>query len=209
MGKIGEIKRLLILLLPGSRMPEAFRNWQQIIAAIESVIDILGGEQLQFLAAIAPALDIQPFSAYLQTQGWNFTSSSTASGLKAMTCTKEQARLTLTINAGDRCLHQADIAISMAGTATEQLVGLGKPVITMAGAGPQFTYAFAEAQTRLLGCSVILVDSPQQVGMAIASVINNPQRLQKIAANGKRRMGESGAAQRIARCLQTTLLGIH
>ena len=53
-----------------------------------------------------------------------------------------------------------------------------------------------------------LVDNPQQVGKAIASVIDNPQRLQEIAANGKRRMGESGAAKRIAQCLQTTLLGI-
>jgi len=39
----------------------------------------------------------------------------------------------------------------MAGTATEQFVGLGKPAIAIPGIGPQFTAAFAEAQSRHLG----------------------------------------------------------
>ncbi len=94
----------------------------------------------------------------------------------------------------------------MAGTATEEFVGLGKPAIIMPGEGPQFTYAFAEAQSRLLGCSIIMVDKANEVSQAISQVINNPQQLQQIAANGKRRMGESGAAQRIALSLCKTLL---
>ncbi|MEM9507432.1 MAG: hypothetical protein AAGA16_07045, partial [Cyanobacteria bacterium P01_E01_bin.35] len=93
-----------------------------------------------------------------------------------------------------------------AGTATEQFVGLGKPVITFPGSGPQFTYAFAEAQSRLLGCSIILVSSPDQVGKAIADVIGDEQLVQQISLNGKQRMGETGAASRIAECLQKTLL---
>ena len=36
-------------------------------------------------------------------------------------------------------------------------VGLGMPVFTIAGEGPQFSYAFAEAQQRLLGKSVSAV----------------------------------------------------
>ena len=36
---------------------------------------------------------------------------------------------------------------SMAGTATEQAIGLGKPVIQIEGKGPQFTKTFAEAKT--------------------------------------------------------------
>jgi len=39
----------------------------------------------------------------------------------------------------------------MAGTAAEQAIGLGKPVIPIEGKGPQFTKSFAEAQRRLLG----------------------------------------------------------
>ena len=55
----------------------------------------------------------------------------------------------------------------MAGTATEQFVGLGKPAIAIPGNGPQFTPAFAEAQSRLLGGSLILVKRPSQVGAAV------------------------------------------
>ena len=94
----------------------------------------------------------------------------------------------------------------MAGTATEQFVGLGKPAIIMPGDGPQCTFAFVEAQTRLLGCSVTLVSNPQEVGQAIASLVNDRQRLQEIAHNGEIRMGTPGAAKRIALKLQETLL---
>ena len=94
----------------------------------------------------------------------------------------------------------------MAGTATEQFVGLGKPAIIIPGEGPQFTEVFAEAQTRLLGCSVILVEQPQQVASIIQSLLQDAERLQAIAENGRRRMGASGAAARIANCLQKNLL---
>lgn len=206
LGKSPQIKpksteKLSILLLPGSRMPEALRNWQQIILAVENVINSFPEQQLEFLAAIAPALDLSAFSPSTLAQGWNSMPS-----IEGITFIKERASLTLNNNTYVEYLQRADLAIAMAGTATEQFVGLGKPVITMAGEGPQFTSAFAEAQTRLLGCSVILVDNPQQVGKAIAEVMNAPQQLQKIALNGKRRMGEPGAARRIALCLQKTLL---
>lgn len=52
------------------------------------------------------------------------------------------------------CLHACWGGLAMAGTATEQLVGLGKPVFAVPGQGPQFNFRFAEAQQRLLGPSV-------------------------------------------------------
>ena len=45
----------------------------------------------------------------------------------------------------------------MAGTATEQAVGLAKPIIQLPGRGPLFTTSFAEAQRRLLGKTVFCV----------------------------------------------------
>ena len=89
----------------------------------------------------------------------------------------------------------------MAGTATEQFVGLGKPAFIIPGEGPQFTPLFAEAQTRLLGSSVILVKKPSDVAAQIQTLFANPDRLHAIAKNGVRRMGEAGAAKRIAECL--------
>ncbi len=67
--------------------------------------------------------------------------------------------------------------------------------------GPQFTYAFAEAQSRHLGSSLILLSHPNQTGEAVQSLLADSKRLAQIANNGYQRMGKPGAARRIAECL--------
>jgi len=86
------------------------------------------------------------------------------------------------------CLHADKIWRQ---DATEQFVGLGKPAIAIPGIGPQFTAAFAEAQSRHLGPSLILVEQPTQVATVVQSLLRDPERLQLIAENGVRRMGEA------------------
>ena len=93
----------------------------------------------------------------------------------------------------------------MAGTATEQFISLGKPAFIIPGKGPQFTPAFAEAQTRLLGESIVLVPQAQDVGLEIDRLLQQPDRLQSIAKNGLLRMGTPGAAKRIADCLMDVM----
>jgi uncharacterized protein (TIGR03492 family) len=206
---------LTILLLPGSRMPEAERNWQTILTAVAGVVSRFYVENfssrlpikthLMFLGAIAPALKIDPFSESLIDKSWHPQSSESIeipiADPDALIFTQNNATLVLSQNAYWDCLLGADLAIAMAGTATEQFVGLGKPVITIPGKGPQFTYAFAEAQSRLLGCSVVLVKEPQQVANTVQSLLQDPDRWQQCDENGRRRMGTSGAAARIAQCL--------
>jgi len=194
-------ERLNILLLPGSRMPEAIHNWQQILLGVWWVIKALP-KQLSFEAAIAPGLDLKPFIVHAVTQGWNVISRQP----ETIVLAENDRTLTLTQEHNRQFYHQTDVAIAMAGTATEQFVGLGKPVVIFPGIGPQFTPAFAEAQSRLLGCSILMVENPTQTGTAIAQVIEDEELLEQIRNNGKRRMGEAGAAQRIAECLQETLL---
>ncbi|MGK7951226.1 MAG: lipid-A-disaccharide synthase-related protein [Xenococcaceae cyanobacterium] len=199
-----------ILLLPGSRIPEAEHNWQQIITAILGVMTSFSNRPLLFLAAIAPGLELDRFTKYLEEE-WQQTSSVNKylQDDRAIVYNKENATLVLSQNAYFECLTLADIAIAMAGTATEQFVGLGKPVITMPGKGPQFTYAFAEAQTRLLGSSIVLVETPDRVGNTIKTILNDEERMQRIAVNGKQRMGEAGAALRIAQKLKQILSKIE
>jgi len=85
----------------------------------------------------------------------------------------------------------------MAGTATEQAVGLGRPVISLPGPGPQFTRRFAQLQEQLLGESVLLCDTPQRAAQTAQTILKTPERLARIRANGLRRMGKPGAAQEI------------
>ena len=192
---------LTIALIPGSRPPEAYANWHQIIQAVARLLDTFSSRPLLFLGAIAPSLDLDTLCEPLQSQGWQVADNSTSHSVNdptALVFRQRKAILILTQQAFNDCVYLADLAIAMAGTATEQFVGLGKPAITLPGQGPQFTPAFAEAQTRLLGPSVTLVNQPAQVPKAIESLLSNPDRLQIIADNGHRRMGTPGAAVRIA-----------
>lgn len=193
---------LIILLLPGSREPEAYSNWTHILRALPSILEAVPRQSVQFLAALAPGLDAEVFAAAVRAQGWP-PRSSVLAGEPGLSFGYGDVTLTLIAQGFNDALHGADLGIALAGTATEQLVGLGKPVITFPGAGPQFTARFAEAQQRLLGPSVRLIDRPEQAGRALAELLRDPDLLQAIAQNGRRRMGTTGAAGRIAQVIET------
>lgn len=198
---------LTITLIPGSRPPEAYANWRRILEAVANLMAGFSQRQLIFLGAIAPGLDLESLCRTLADQGWQ-QSPPEASGISAAPALKfvqRKGMLILSQQAFNDFLHRGDFAIATAGTATEQFVGLGKPALILPGKGPQFTPAFAEAQTRLLGPSVTLLQSSEQATKVLQALLNDPDRLQLIAENGRRRMGAPGAAQRIAQALVAQL----
>ena len=207
--KLGYGEKMVILLLPGSRAPEAEENWRKIMTAVSEIQDSFADFSLHFLAAIAPSLSLANFQEFLFHNRWQTIPTPdqliSTQDPDALSFTHQNSTLTLTCNAYAHCLISADVAIAMAGTATEQFVGLGKPAFTIAGNGPQFTPAFAEAQTRLLGNSIIFVEQPLEIASQLKSLINNQEQLRLIAQNGKNRMGTAGAAKRIAQHLGSTL----
>lgn len=188
---------LNILLLPGSRQPEAYKNWSRILATLPGLIESFPNRTLVLLGAIAPSLSQQKLTAPLSTD-WTAIDGAQA------TYQNQNATLLLS-NAYNDCLHRAEIAIATAGTATEQFVGLGKPAITLPGEGPQFTKAFATVQAKMLGPSIQIVEDINQVGNAIALLIQDLERLQLIYQNGRHRMGEPGAGKRIAAKIIATM----
>ncbi len=197
---------LTILLLPGSRSPEAERNWQLILQAVDCVINDFCEKNICFLAAIAPSLSLEPFQSVLVAQKWQPINLDLAEipidDPAAIAFQQGKTKLFLSQNAYEKCLHQSGAAIAMAGTATEQFVGLGKPVFSLAGNGPQFTPTFAQRQTYLLGKSVILVSFTNEVAQELKSYLNSPEKRQEIAENGQKRLGKPGSAARIVQCLQ-------
>jgi uncharacterized protein (TIGR03492 family) len=199
-------KPLTILLLPGSRSPETERNWQLILQAINEILQQFTNQDICFLAAIAPSLDLEPLQSALFTHQWQEININLAdipiNDSQVIGFEKSNARLFLSQQAYGDCLHLSDMAIAMAGTATEQFVGLGKPVFSLPGEGPQFTPKFAKRQTYLLGQSVILSKNLEEMGRELNSVLNSPEKRQAIAENGKKRLGKPGAANRIANCLR-------
>ncbi|MDB9309645.1 lipid-A-disaccharide synthase-related protein [Aphanizomenon sp. CS-733/32] len=211
------IRPLIVTLLPGSRAPEAYNNWEVIMIAVSALMASLrrpdslfgAGGTMIFLGAIAPGLDCSILSQSLHIQGWRRCDQSPLpiSDPDSLTFQQKNSYFILTQQAYNHCLYLGDVAIAMAGTATEQFIGLGKPAIAIPGHGPQYNPGFAEAQSRLLGISLTLVNQPSQVLPAIQSLLKNPDILHAIAENGIQRMGRAGAAQRIAECLQERLMG--
>ena len=199
-------KPLTILLLPGSRSPEAESNWQLILQAVNQILQEFTNQEIYFLAAIAPSLALDSFKALLIKQQWQTISLNLTDipihDPQVISFEKNNAKLFLSQYAYGDCLHFSDMAIAMAGTATEQFVGLGKPVFSLPGEGPQFTSNFAKRQTYLLGESVIFINNLTEIGKALNSVLNSPEKRQAIAENGKKRLGKPGAAARIANCLR-------
>lgn len=212
--EVKEMQRsLVVTLLPGSRIPEAYENWQQIVQATSGFFNTFEERSILFLGAIAPSLSLDPLRQILEGQGWRQQSAESSNlnlqlnDENALTFTQKHATLILTQNDYNLCLLKGDCCIAMAGTATEQFVGLGKPAIAIPGKGPQYTPAFAEAQTRLLGPSLILVKQPEKVASVVQQLLRDPDWLQLIAENGHQRMGQPGAARRIADCLMERLEG--
>ncbi|MCC5899149.1 MAG: hypothetical protein JJU32_14710 [Phormidium sp. BM_Day4_Bin.17] len=204
-------RALTILLLPGSRVPEAHRNWEQLLRAVDGVQQSQPNRPLTVLGAIAPGLDLDPFVRALDTYGWQSTTKR-VSGVnddQAQRFSLNQGLLAISQNAFADCLRQADLAIALAGTATEQFVGLGKPAIAFPGEGPQYTAAFAEAQGRLLGQSLIRVAGPEQVAGIVQRLLQDPDWHQLIAENGRRRLGLPGAGERIAKDVLQLLFGVE
>ena len=104
----------------------------------------------------------------------------------------------------DKLLLKSSCCISMAGTAAEQAIGLGKPVIQIEGKGPQFTKSFAEAQRRLLGkyvfCASNYKDKNDQINQTIKLIIKviyliklNKKFMISCNKNAKKRLGENKA----------------
>jgi uncharacterized protein (TIGR03492 family) len=181
------------LILPGSRTPEAYANFQLLLSAFSQLEPALVG-----LAALTGSLDTPELVDTLSD--WHYQR--LAPDLARLQ--RGERRVYLVWGAFADCLNRADLVLAMTGTATEQAVGLGKPVISLVGGGPQFTYRFAEAQTRLLGPSVTLLPNPEAIAPVARKLLTDLPLRAELAANGLARMGTPGAAQRIAQHLMAT-----
>jgi uncharacterized protein (TIGR03492 family) len=186
----------MIALLPGSRLPEAIHNLQLQLQACEA---IALKRPMQYRAALVPSVTEEDLRALAKKMGWDYH------GSGKLVNPIQNFRVICYWDAFADILQQCDLAIGMAGTAVEQAVGLGKPVVQIPGAGPQFTYAFAEAQMRLLGSSVKTIGkSPnddslfENVAKNIDKILDDSDYLETCLQNGKQRVGDAGGSVGIA-----------
>ncbi|MEG5052482.1 MULTISPECIES: lipid-A-disaccharide synthase-related protein [unclassified Microcoleus] len=193
-----------IALLPGSRLPEATDN---LVLLLELVKEIASNSTVpvQFRAALVPALmpQLEDIAARC---GWQMRSGKLIfPAIKRSFCEDKIVEVMCWADAFADILQQSSLVIGMTGTAVEQAVGLGKPVIAVPGNGPAFTYRFAEAQNRLLGDSVQVIgtqpansDIIKEAALAVDRTLQDDKYLASCIQNGLERMGRSGSSIKIA-----------
>ncbi|MCT0206728.1 sugar synthetase, partial [Synechococcus sp. CS-1332] len=100
----------------------------------------------------------------------------------------------------------AELGLATAGTATEQLVGLGVPALSLPGPGPQFKAGFARRQSRLLGGAVLPCQDSGQLQRRLIALLNNDGERARLGRIGRRRMGPAGGSARLAALILERLM---
>ncbi|MEO1003988.1 MAG: lipid-A-disaccharide synthase-related protein [Cyanobacteria bacterium J06638_7] len=208
-----------LLLLPGSRLPEAEHNLALLLLLLPRLASRLQRPQ-HLLTSAALVQDLRPQVALQLAAplGWHRLPVSGATGglVLGHAC---GLVLELAWSGFARQLAAADLLLAMAGTATEQAVGLGKPVLQLVGRGPQFTAGFAEAQRRLLGPAVVCASeepgSPAcleataelaaELLRRLADPVLGPALRDQLSRAAVQRIGAAGGSERLATAIMDLL----
>ena len=208
--------RRRLALLPGSRRPELEHNLLLLLRVIQHLpAPLFSTGELAVDLALIRALSDQSLGALVATLGWELHPASPSSA-EAKRLVKGPRQVLVHRGAFPSVVQNANLVLAMAGTATEQAVGLAKPVLQMAGAGPQFTASFAEAQRRLLGPTVFCADGDSGEDATVLATVQlaldllersvHDQQLQQLCRQqAEERLGRTGGAESMATAITDLL----
>ena len=185
-------------ILPGSRRPELEENLLLVLRLIEIMPTSL---EIRIEIALVQALNDASLKKLIMNTDWRLEDGDLIN--------QNSHTIKIRRNAFNSVLQHSDLLIGMAGTAIEQAVGVGKPVVQLPGRGPQFTPNFAEAQRRLLGPNVFCAEGTPGSIKCIKSTANmirillrrirvDPQFQQQCYSQAAKRLGSSGGTNNIA-----------
>jgi len=172
-----EKEDITIGILPGSRQ-ESYENLKLIANIIKEIQRKKLKEKVVFLIAISKSLDIDRVKIILE----------------------KYPNIIISEKFGD-IIKNSQVILGLAGTANEQAIGLGKPVVAFPALGPQTSHYRFRLQKRLLGNSIELLDeyNPQKIANTLLALIVDKHKQKKVQQIGKERMGPPGAASKIAK----------
>lgn len=105
-------------------------------------------------------------------------------------------------------LRMSDIVVGMAGTANEQAIGLGIPLVTAPTSGVQGE-RYVKMKMEFFGEAAVAVPrDPDAIARAVAGILADPEKRARMAAAGRERMGEPGGSRAIAGAILETLDGL-
>ena len=92
-----------------------------------------------------------------------------------------------------------DAALATSGTATEQCIAMGIPVISIIGEGPQFNKKFAHRQKNLLGEALLLTKTAAEATSKLEMLLSDKEEAKRLGKIGTNRMRCDGGSIEIAR----------
>ncbi len=202
-------RRRRLALLPGSRRPELEHNLRLLLRVVDELpAPLFSSGELAVDLALIRSLSDQSLGALLEKSGWILPPAGHTSGTSTRLM-KGPRQVVVHRGAFPSVVQNANLVLAMAGTATEQAVGLAKPVLQMTGDGPQFTASFAEAQRRLLGPTVFCADGDSGEHSTVVSTAKlalellersvQDQQLQRLCREqADERLGSMGGAAPMA-----------
>lgn len=185
----------VVLLLPGSRV-DAYRNLSALLRLAGEVNPHM---PVRWLCALAPTLDPSAVTASATAAGWSAADTLLTRGAATVLLTTDFSG----------AVRDADVVVSLAGTASEQAAGMGRPVVAFPGAGTQFTPSFLAAQQRLLGDALVAAPSWTDAAGVVDRLLGNPEERLRRGAAGRLRMGPPGAIGRISESVLGMLAEPH
>ena len=192
-----------IILLVGSRYPEAFKNLDNFLDCLQD-FDI--PKDLLILLPLSINANVIQIQSYLHKYG--FIKQKKVKFFVDEDSVWEKKGKYILIGKGKFNLwaNMAEVGLSNAGTATEQITGLGIPSLSLPGSGPQFTKSFAKRQSRLLGGSVVVCKNKKILVRRLSLLLRKKIDRLEQSKIGKKRMGKSGASKKIVDSISAHLL---
>ena len=194
-----------LALVPGSRFPEALHNLILMLRLCGHLGRRIADGRWRFLVATVESPHWRELEPLAAAAGWELSDGMLRSAEWSL-------EVRLLPGALPSILAASDLVVGMAGTAVEQAVGYGLPVVQLVGRGPQFSYAFAESQMRLLGPTVHTVGRrPAEAGELeeaaglILSLLADDALRARCAEAARERVGGPGGSRRIAETVLSVL----
>ncbi len=183
-----------LIMLIGSRSPEAFNNLDIFLSSL-SAID-LPLKTLVFVP-LSFNIDINIVEEYFLKYKFSKERNKEYYLGEDSVWMKNNIIFLIGKNTFEDWANLSQVGLANAGTATEQIAGLGVPSLSLPGRGPQFTKKFANRQQRLLGGSVRVCSDKQTLMKKLIDLLLDEKMRKRQAIMGLERMGPKGASERI------------
>jgi uncharacterized protein (TIGR03492 family) len=181
-------------ILPGSR-EEAYGDGIRLARVVRALGALRPDVRAAF--SIAPTLDASRFATSLGADGWQVAQ---GEGDRPFEAVARNVTLTGWTGGLGPVLGASTLVLGQAGTANEQAAALGVPIVALGGGEGEREDWYRMRQRRLLGDALAIVPrEPGVAAAAVAALLADPERLERMRAAGRQRMGGPGGAAAIAR----------